>query len=393
MHKIKSSLKKIVAMILLFLVLFSNKIYAEQTTDNFEIDAKAGFLIEPTSKKVLYQKNPHEKLAPASITKIMTILLIYEALENKKIKLNDLVNISEHAANMGGSQIFLEPNEKQTVKDLLKAIIIASANDAAVAMAEYIAGDEENFVKLMNQKAKSLGMKDTNFLNACGLDEENHLTSANDIAIMSCELINKYPEVLETTKIWMDNITHQTRKGKKIFGLSNTNRLIKTYPGATGLKTGSTSKALFCISASAKKNDMNLIAVILGAENPKKRFGEAAKLLDYGFMNYQIVKCEPAGTIKGKIKVRKGEEEEINIAVKNQVTNVMQKNKDQNKITSEINLSDEINAPVAKNFKVGEIIYFAGKKEIGRSDLVTTKNIKRASLLNIINKLLNVWLA
>ncbi len=393
MHKIKSSLKKIVAMILLFLVLFSNKIYAEQTTDNFEIDAKAGFLIEPTSKKVLYQKNPHEKLAPASITKIMTILLIYEALENKKIKSNDLVNISEHAANMGGSQIFLEPNEKQTVKDLLKAIIIASANDAAVAMAEYIAGDEENFVKLMNQKAKSLGMKDTNFLNACGLDEENHLTSANDIAIMSCELINKYPQVLETTKIWMDNITHQTRKGKKIFGLSNTNRLIKTYPGATGLKTGSTSKALFCISASAKKNDMNLIAVILGAENPKKRFGEAAKLLDYGFMNYQIVKCEPAGTIKGKIKVRKGEEEEINIAVKNQVTNVMQKNKDQNKITSEINLSDEINAPVARNFKVGEIIYFAGKKEIGRSDLVTTKNIKRASLFNIINKLLNVWLA
>ena len=201
MQKIKSRLKKIIAIILLLLVLFSNKIYAEQTTDNFEIDAKAGFLIEPTSKKILYKKNPHEKLAPASITKIMTILLIYEALENKKIKLNDLVNITEHAANMGGSQIFLEPNEKQTVKDLLKAIIIASANDAAVAMAEYIAGDEENFVKLMNQKAKSLGMKDTNFLNACGLDEENHLTSANDIAIMSCELINKYPQVLETTKI------------------------------------------------------------------------------------------------------------------------------------------------------------------------------------------------
>ena len=392
MHKIKAKLKKIIALTMLFIIFLSNNIYAEQDINNFDIDAKAGFLIEPSSKKILYQKNPHEKLPPASITKIMTILLIYEAIENKKINLDDLVNISEHAANMGGSQIFLEPNEQQTVRDLLKAIIIASANDAAVAMAEYISGSEESFVNLMNQKAKYLNMNDTNFCNACGLDVDGHLTSAHDIAIMSCELINKYPEVLNTTKIWMDNIKHKTRKGEKLFGLSNTNRLIKTYPGATGLKTGSTSKALFCISASAHKNDMNLIAVILGAKNPKKRFGEAAKLLDYGFMNYQIIKCEPAGTIKAKIKVYKGEEDQVNIAIKNQVSSVIKKNKNQDKITSEIKVKHEINAPVRKNSKVGEIIYFINQKEIGKSDLVVTRDIKKASLSKIINKLLNRWL-
>ena len=393
MHKIKSKFKKIIAITMLFIIFFSNKIYAEQDINNFNIEAKAAFLIEPSNKKILYQKNPHEKLPPASITKIMTILLIYEAIENKKINLDDLVIISEHAANMGGSQIFLEPNEQQTVRDLLKAIIIASANDAAVAMAEYISGSEESFVNLMNQKAKHLGMNDTNFCNACGLDSDGHLTSANDIAIMSCELINKYPEVLNTTKIWMDNIKHKTHKGEKIFGLSNTNRLIKTYPGATGLKTGSTSKALFCISASAKKNDMNLVAVILGAENPKKRFREAAKLLDYGFMNYQIIKCEPAGTIKAKIKVYKGEDDEVNISIKDQVSSVIKKNKNQDKITSEIKIPNEINAPIKKGSKIGEIIYFINQKEIGKSDLVATKNIKKASLFKIINKLLNKWLA
>lgn len=379
--------KILVPLICIFFAVHINFVDAQP---NFNIDAKSALLMEASSGKILYEKNSHEKLPPASVTKVMTILLIYDAIDSGKIKPDDMVTVSEHAANMGGSQIFLEPYEQQTVYDLLKAIVIASANDAAVAMAEYIGGSEENFVQLMNERAKKLGMSNTNFFNACGLDTDGHETCANDIAIMSRELINKHPQVFDLTKIWMDNITHKTRRGEKQFGLSNTNKLIKSYPGATGLKTGSTSKALFCISASAQRDGMNLIAVIMGAPNPASRFGEAAKLLDYGFMNYKIMKGEPVGTIKGKVKIYKGEKDEVDIVIKNEVSAVIPKGS-KNSIESQIKLIDAINAPVVKNTKAGEIIYLINGERIGSSELVTAEKINKATLKNIIDKLIKKW--
>lgn len=383
--------KRIIAFLIISAIIFGRMdIACANTQPNFNIDAKSALLMEAASGKILYEQNSHEKLPPASVTKIMTILLIYDAIESGRIKPEDMVTVSEHAADMGGSQIFLEPYEQQTVYDLLKSIIIASANDAAVAMAEHIGTSEENFVSMMNERAKSLGMQDTNFINACGLDVDGHETSAYDIALMSRELINKYPQVFDLTKIWMDTITHKTKRGENQFGLSNTNKLIKTYSGATGLKTGSTGKALFCISATAQRDGMNLISVIMGAPNPKTRFGEAAKLLDYGFANYQVIKGEPAGTVKGKIKIYKGQKDETDIAIKDEVSTVGPK-ANKNNIESEIELMSALNAPVKKGAKAGEIIYKLDGQEIGRSDLVTVEDIKKATFGDIIKKLFQKW--
>ena len=381
--------KKTIALILIASNFLSTNIFAEQQP-NFSIDAKSALLMEAPSGKILFEQNSHEKLPPASVTKVMTILLIYDAIAQGKIKPEDMATVSEHAANMGGSQIFLEPYEQQSVYDLLKSIVIASANDAAVTMAEHIGTSEENFVNMMNQRAKDLGMNDTNFVNACGLDTDNHETSAYDIALMSRELITKYPQIFDLTKIWMDTITHKTKRGETQFGLSNTNKLIKTYSGATGLKTGSTGKALYCISATAQRDGMNLISVIMGAPNPATRFGEAAKLLDYGFANYQIAKGEPTGTIKGKIKIYKGEKEQIDIAVKEEVSTIIPKG-NKNEIESKINLIDSLNAPLEKGTKAGEIIYLINGKEIGKSDLVTTESIKKATFGQIIKNLIQKW--
>ncbi len=384
-------LKKIIALILIATSFLNTNVCAEPNP-NLNIDAKSALLMEASTGKILYEQNSHEKLPPASVTKVMTILLIYDAIAQGKIKPEDMATVSEHAANMGGSQIFLEPYEKQTVYDLLKSIVIASANDAAVTMAEHIGTSEENFVSMMNQRAKDLGMNDTNFVNACGLDTDNHLTSAYDIALMSRELINKYPQIFDLTKIWMDTITHKTRRGETQFGLSNTNKLIKTYSGATGLKTGSTGKALYCISATAQRDGMNLISVIMGAPNPATRFGEAAKLLDYGFANYQVVKGESAGTIKGKIKIYKGEKQQVDIAIKDEFTTIGAKG-NKNSLESKINLIDALNAPVEKGAKAGEIIYSVDGKEVGKSDLVTTESIKKATFGQIFKNLIQKWFA
>lgn len=384
-------LKKLVALILISIGILNTNVCAEPNS-NLNIDAKSALLMEASTGKILYEQNSHEKLPPASVTKVMTILLIYDAIAQGKIKSEDMATVSEHAAKMGGSQIFLEPYEQQTVYDLLKSIVIASANDAAVTMAEHIGTSEENFVSMMNQRAKDLGMNDTNFVNACGLDTDNHLTSAYDIALMSRELINKYPQIFDLTKIWMDTITHKTRRGETQFGLSNTNKLIKTYSGATGLKTGSTGKALYCISATAQRDGMNLISVIMGAPNPATRFGEAAKLLDYGFANYQIVKGESAGTIKGKIKIYKGEKQQVDVAIKDEFTTIGAKG-NKNSIESKINLIDALNAPVEKGAKAGEIIYSVDGKEVGKSDLVTTESIKKATFGQIFKNLIQKWFA
>ena len=360
------------------------------TTPNFKVNAKSAILMEPRTGKIILEHNAHEALPPASVTKIMTLLLIYEAIGQGKIKWDDIVTVSEYAAKMGGSQVYLEAGEQQSVRDLTKSIAVASANDAAVAMAEYLAGSEEGFIVNMNKKAKDLGMKDSNFLNACGLDEGGHATSAHDIALMSKELITKYPQVMELTTIWMDTIIHKTARGEEEFGLSNTNKMLKTYSGATGLKTGFTGNAGHCISATANRDGLELIAVIMAAPDSATRFDEARKLLDYGFANYTISKGDEAGTDKGRIKINKGKAESISVEVKEQVSVVMDKG-NHVQLESKVELLDSLNAPVEAGTKAGEVIYISEGKEVGRSDLICSEGTDRADLGHILKRLVYKW--
>lgn len=350
-------------------------------------EAKSVILVEPRSGQILAEQNAHEELPPASVTKVMTMLLIYEAVANGKIGWEDKVNISEYAAGMGGSQIFLEPGQTPTVHDLTRSIIIASANDASVAMAEHIAGSEEGFVAMMNERAKALGMNNTNFVNACGLDADGHLTTAHDIALMSSELITKYPEISETALIWMDTITHETRKGAKEFGLTNTNKMVRSYDGITGLKTGSTSKAMFCVSASAKRDDLELVAVVLGSPDSKTRFAQARKLLDYGYTNYASVSGEEAGTQKGTVDVHKGEIDEATLVVKDTIRVVIEKGNDVTLDTT-VDTLDFIKAPLPAGTKAGELIYTTNGKEVGRTDLVLAEPIEKANMVHMYRKLI-----
>lgn len=379
-----------------FILSASSVAFAQETKSTGEnvsglsVKAKSAVLMEPSTGKIVYEFNPDEKLPPASVTKVMTLLLVYEALDQGKIGLDETVAISEYAAGMGGSQVYLEPGEQQLVRDLIKCIAVPSANDAAVAMAEYVAGSEEAFVMSMNKKAEELGMKSTHFVNACGLDAEGHVTSARDIAIMSRELINKYPEILDLTSIWMDSIVHKTARGESEFGLTNTNKLLKAYSGANGLKTGSTGKAGYCISATAKRDDMTLIAVIMGSDSGPIRFNEARKLLDYGFANYTLNVGDPAGTDKGQIKVNKGELDSVKIVVKDQV-NVLMNKGNHIELESQIDVLDSINAPVAAGTKVGEIIYLSDGKEAGRSDLVCADDVNKAHIGHMVKKLSKRW--
>ena len=355
-----------------------------------DIDAKAYLLMEASTGKTLSQKNSDMALPPASVTKIMTLLLIYDFVHNGKIKWTDNVTISEHAAGMGGSQIFLEPNEVQTVEALTKSIAIASANDAAVAMAEFIGGSETAFVELMNEKAKTLGMKTAHFENACGLDTENHLLSAKDIAIMSRELITKYPEISKYTTTWQDTITHTTKKGTTEFGLTNTNKLLKWYNNDTGLKTGSTGKALYCLSATAKKDNMELIAVIMAAPDPKLRFREAIQLLDYGFANYKLVYGKKVGEEISNVPVYKGEKESVKAVVQREFTTLADKSY-KTELTTKTDLLPSVQAPISKGTKLGELIYSTENKEIGRVNLVAGESINKADLGTMFQRLTYLW--
>lgn len=364
---------------------------APQQTTSLEINAKSAVLMEPSTGKIIYEKNADEALPPASVTKIMTLLLIYDSVESGKIKWDDTVTISEHAASMGGSQIFLEPNEQQKVSELTKSIAIASANDAAVAMAEFIGGSEEGFVEMMNRKAKELGMKNTNFENACGLDSENHLMSAKDIAIMSRELTVKYPDIKKYTTTWQDTIIHKTKKGESEFGLTNTNKLIKWYNGATGLKTGSTGKALYCLSGTAEKNGFELIAVVMAAPDPKVRFQEVMKMLDFGFAGYTVAKGLEKGSVAGSIGIYKGCEDFVDVLVKDDIKILIPKGSSTN-IDSKTEISEGLIAPAEKGSKAGEIIYYYNGEEVGRSDLITAKTIEKAQFNITMQKLLIKWL-
>ncbi|MCL1884435.1 MAG: D-alanyl-D-alanine carboxypeptidase [Defluviitaleaceae bacterium] len=371
------------------LVAFSVPVLAEIPT--ISIDAKASLLMEAETGKILHEHNAHEKLAPASVTKVMTMLLIYEALDQERIKWDDIVTTSAHAASMGGSQIFLEQEERQSVRDLTKAIVIASANDAAVAMAEFIAGSEEAFVTQMNAKARALGMENTNFVNSCGLDAEGHMTTAHDIALMSRELILKYPDVFDYTKTRLDKITHKTARGEEEFGLTNTNRLIRSYSGATGLKTGSTSQAMYCISATAEKEGMQLIAVVLAAPDPVIRFDGAMKMFDYGYANYALIAKEDEGTPMGEIRIYKGALESSPVVIKEQVNMVAPKGK-HIVLDGEVQIIESLDAPVSQGHAAGEVIYTWEGAEVGRSQLIVPEDIEKASVWIIMERLFRDWI-
>lgn len=354
------------------------------------LSSKCAILMDADTGTIIYESNSHEALPPASVTKVMTLLLIYEAVAEGKIKWEDMVTVSEHAASMGGSQVFLEPFEQQTAKELTKCIAIASANDAAVTMAEYIAGSEPAFVELMNKRAKELDMKETNFVNACGLDAEGHVTSASDIAVMSRALTTKYPEVFEYTKTWQDTIIHKTKRGETEFGLTNTNKLLKWYDGATGLKTGSTGKALYCLSGTAEKNGLKLIGVVMAAPDFKTRFQEVMKLFDYGFANYETTEVAKSGESIGDVLVYKGMEESANVVVQEKVQILTQKGADET-IEKEVDIIPSINAPFAEGTKVGEVIYKIGGKEVGRAEAITQTAVEKVDVSTMMKRLLEKW--
>lgn len=364
----------------------------EQTSDTaVEVTAPSAILMEMTTGTVLYEKDADTARPPASVTKVMTMLLIFDALAEGKIQLEDKVTTSEYASSMGGSQVFLETGEKQTVETLLKCISIASANDACVAMAEYISGNEEEFVRQMNLRAEGLGMKHTHFVNCNGLDAEGHETSARDIALMSRELLLKYPEIHNYCMIWMENITHTTSKGSSEFGLTNTNKLIRQYEYATGLKTGSTGKAKFCVSATAEKNGVSLIAVIMGAEDSKARFKDAVTLLNYGFGKCQMYTDENMPSLD-PISVTGGIQESISLEYEKKFTYLDTTGANLNAVTSRLQIPDKVNAPVKKGDTVGQRIYYLDEKEIGSVNLLAEETVKKAGFFDYLRKAL-YWIA
>ena len=330
-----------------------------ETTAKIENDLKmesgGAILIEQHTGQVLYEHNMHEKLRPASVTKVMSILLIMEAVDSGKIALTDKVPCTEDAAAMGGSQIWLDVREELTVDEMLKAICVVSANDCTVAMANYLCGSKEAFVAKMNERAKELGMNDTTFKNCHGIDEDGHVTSPYDIALMSRELLNNHPNITKYTTIWMDTL----RDGKS--SLVNTNKLIRNYKGATGLKTGSTSVALYNLSASATRGNLSLIAVIMKAPTTKIRFAEAQKLLDYGFSNYEYKQLAKKGDILKSVEVTKGVEENLNLIVKNDVGILLKKGQD-NDVEQTVELNENISAPIQEKQKLGEIVFKLERK-------------------------------
>ena len=353
-----------------------------------DLSSPSAVLIEGSTGTVIFEKNKDDQLKPASITKIMTLLLIFEALDSGQIKLMDEVSVSDHAASMGGSQVYLEPYEVQSVETMIKCISIASANDASVAMAELIAGSEEEFVARMNTRAKELGMNNTNFVNCCGLDTDNHYSSAYDVALMSRALITKYPQISNYSTVWMDTIIHTTKKGQSEFGLTNTNKMVKFYQGITGLKTGSTSLAKYCLSASARRNNMDLIAVVLAAPDTKTRFMEASKLLNYGFANYSIFTDDNSDAVLTPVRVVKGVLDTVEGRTGNEFSYLCGKGRASGDIRKEVILAEDIPAPVALDDKIGEIIYYYQDERIGSVDILASEAIDKASFKDCFVKIM-----
>ena len=383
-------MKKLASLIMAILIAIMpmNLSFANEDNAPLSVSSKSAILMDVGSGQILYEKNAHDKLPPASVTKVMTMLLICEALDSGKITLDDSVQISDNAASMGGSQIFLEAGEVQKVDTLLKGIAVASANDGCVAMAEYIGGSVESFVEMMNAKAKELNMKDTNFVNTNGLPVDNHYTSAHDIAIMSRELL-KHDVISKYLTTWMDQVV----VGKKqiTVGLANTNKLIKHYQGATGVKTGFTQQAKYCLSASAKRGDTHLVAVTLGAETSPERFKDATSLLNFGFANYESVKLCSKNDNIATLTLDKADEQKINLVAKEDLSVLIKKggNKD---FTRKIKVNENPTIPIKKGTNLGYVEIYQGKTLVGKVDLVSTKDIQKASYLKMLQRVIDEML-
>lgn len=385
-------MKKLVS-ILIALGLFITpvkSIYGDEQKNNNAIDvsSKSAILMDVGSGQILYEKNPYEKLPPASVTKVMTMLLCMESLESGKIKLTDEVQISENASSMGGSQIFLEAGEVQDVDTLLKGIAVASANDACVAMAEHIAGSVEGFVDMMNKKAKELGMENTNFANTNGLPVENHYTTAYDIGIMSRELL-KHESISKYLTTWIDQVL--VGKKKVNVGLANTNKMVKHYQGATGVKTGFTQEAKYCLSASAKRGDTHLISVTLGAETSPERFKDASELLNFGFANYESVKLCSKGDNLATLTLDKAKDNKISLVAKDDLS-VLIKKGGKKDFTKNIKVKEDNKLPIEKNTVLGEVEIYQDKKLVGKVDLINNKTIEKASYLQMLQRVIDSML-
>lgn len=373
---------------------YAQKEKKAEENNTMDITAQSAVLIENSSGRILYEKEKDKELIPASITKIMTLLLIFDALEKGQIHLEDAVSVSEYAASMGGSQVFLEPGETQTVDTMIKCISVASANDAAVAMAEYVAGSEQTFVDQMNHKAKELGMKHTHFMNCNGLDdsiESGHYSSAYDVALMSRALISGYPQISHYSTIWMDEITHSTKKGDTQFGLTNTNKLIRTYQGITGLKTGSTSKAKYCLSATASRAAVSLTAVVMAAPDPKIRFSQAASLLDYGFANCTGFEDQTTALKLPAIPVKNGVSETVIPYISKDFSYTLCKGESGDQIERRIEYKKDLTAPIRKGDMIGRIVYTMNKQTLEEIPVYAARNVPKATYTDCLGKLLKRW--
>ena len=351
---------------------------------NLNLESESYILIEQNSGQILYEHNSHEQLRPASVTKVMSILLIMESLDNGQISLEDKVPCSEKASKMGGSQSWLDVREELTVNEMLKAICVASANDCTVAMAEFLAGSEEAFVEKMNNRAKELGMNDTCFKNCHGLDTDGHITSSYDISLMSRELLKNHPSITKYTTIWMDSL----RDGKTF--LTNTNKLIRNYKGATGLKTGSTGLALYNLSASATRDNLSLIAVIMRAPSTKVRFSDAQKLLDYGFNQYSYSQLAKKGNILTQLPVSKGVNSSVNAVFGEDAGSLLKKGNSRN-IEQVVSLPESINAPVRKGEELGKVDYILEGQTICSVPIVSDEDVKQINLSNMMEFVFFNW--
>lgn len=338
-------------------------------------NARSAILMDADSGTIIFEKNSHDRLPPASITKIMTMLLVMEALDEGRIKLTDTVTTSEYAASMGGSQIFLEAGEEMTVEDLLKGVAIASGNDASVALAEKVAGTEQEFVRLMNERARELGLKNTHFVNVNGLPAENHYTSAYDIAVMSRELL-KHPEITKYTGMYQDYLRKDTDKP---FWLVNTNKLVRFYPGADGLKTGYTSEAKFCLSATAKRDNFRVIAVVMGEPDTKTRNAEVSQMFDYAFAMYTNVPIYKEGDTIGTVRINKGEVPRLELRAKHSYSVLLKRGANMKDIRHEVRLDEPVKAPVKAGQKIGKIVVYQGGTVLAEFDVEAPQNVGRAN--------------
>ena len=365
---------------------------ADETTGGILLTCPSAILMEASTKSVIYEKAPDERRSPASITKIMTAILIFDAIEAGKISLEDEVVTSAYAKSMGGSQVYLEEGEKQTVDTLIKCIMVSSGNDASVAMAEYIAGSESGFVQMMNERAASLGMENTHFEDCCGLtDSDNHYTTARDIALMAQELITRYPQIKSYTTIWMENITHVTMQGSKDFGLANTNKLLKQYPYTTGLKTGSTNKAKYCVCATANKDGVELIAVIMGCPNYKDRFTEAQSLLQFGYTTCKLYQDENPPELM-PILVKGGIDKQVPAVYNEKFSWLFVSGEDFSNMEKMLT-TNELTAPIEKGEQIGTVTYRLNGKELGSIGIYAGESVREAKFFDYLLNIVLQWMA